>query len=77
MKVPNGNSLRAARSLIGWQQKQLAKRSGLDPATVHRMEKAGDKTVGGPIKNLEKVLNALEKAGVEITSDGVRLVPKK
>jgi transcriptional regulator with XRE-family HTH domain len=72
MKVPSGNQLKAARSLIGWQQKQLAKLAKLDPATVHRMEKAGDKHIGGPIKNLKAVLDALAKAGVEITPDGVR-----
>jgi hypothetical protein len=40
------------------------------------MEKWGAKSVSGSIKNLEKVLGAPEKAGVEITPDGVRLIKR-
>lgn len=77
MKIlPTGYQLRAARSLIGWEQKQLARAAGLHPGTMNRMERAGKARVGGSIKNLEAVLDALEKHGVEITEDGVRLIPK-
>jgi hypothetical protein len=41
------------------------------------MERCGAKSVGGVIRNLEKVQDALEKAGVEITDDGVRLFIRK
>lgn len=74
--VPTGHQLRAARSLIGWQQQQLAEAAGLHPGVMNRMEKAGKRHVGGMIKNLERVQDALEKAGVEITEDGVRLIRK-
>ena len=68
--------LRAARSLIGWEQQALAKAAGLHPGTVNRMEAAGASRVRGSIKNLEAVLGALEKAGVEVTPDGVRLIKR-
>jgi transcriptional regulator with XRE-family HTH domain len=74
--MPTGYQLRAARSLIGWQQRDLAKAAGLHPGVMNRMEKAGKNRVRGIIKNLEAVLDALERHGVEITEDGVRLVKK-
>ncbi len=74
--MPTGNQIRAARSLIGWQQQQLADAAGLHPGVMNRMEKAGKSRVKGMIKNLEAVMDALEKQGVEITEDGVRLVRK-
>lgn len=43
---------------------------------MNRMEKAGKSRVRGMIRNLEAVLDALEKHGVEITEDGVRLIKK-
>jgi transcriptional regulator with XRE-family HTH domain len=66
----------ARRSLLGWEQKQLAEKAGLHPGTVNPMERCGNKSVAGAIRNLEKVQDALEKAGVEITEDGVRLIKK-
>jgi transcriptional regulator with XRE-family HTH domain len=55
--------LRAARSLLGWNQYQLAEASGLAIATIRRME--GDR---GPLRstaeNVLKVQQALEDAGV-------------
>jgi predicted transcriptional regulator len=74
--MPTGYQLRAARSLIGWQQKELAKAAGLHPGVMNRMEKAGKRRVGGVVKNIEAVLDALEKRGVEVTDDGVRLIKK-
>jgi len=67
---------RAARSLIGWEQKRLAEAARLHPGVMNRMEKAGKSRVGGTLKNLNAVIDALEKAGVEITGDGVRLLPR-
>jgi ribosome-binding protein aMBF1 (putative translation factor) len=74
--LPTGFQIRAARSLVGWEQKELARRAGLHPGVMNRMERHGAARVTGNIKNLEAVLDALEKAGVEITPDGVRLVGK-
>ena len=74
--MPTGFQLRAARSLIGMLQRELARAAGLHPGTLNRMEKAGKSRVKGSIANLEAALAALEKHGVEITEDGVRLVRK-
>lgn len=74
--MPTGNQLRAARSLLGWEQKELAAKAGLHPGTVNRMERCGSKSVAGVIRNLEKVQTALEKAGVKFTENGVELTRK-
>ena len=70
--------LRAARSLLGWNQYRLAEASGLAIATIRRME--GDR---GPLRssaeNVLKVQQALEDAGIffidrnEDGGPGVRL----
>jgi hypothetical protein len=41
------------------------------------MVQAREARVGGTLKNLNAVIDALEKAGVEITGDGVRLMPRE
>ena len=74
--MPTGNQIAAARSLIGWKQKDLARAARLHVGVMNRIEKAGKSRVRGIIKNVEAVLDALEKAGVEITADGVRFTPK-
>jgi hypothetical protein len=40
------------------------------------MERAGEQAPGGLSRNLEAVLKALEREGVEITEDGVRRAGK-
>lgn len=75
--MPTGWQISAARSLIGWRQWELAKAAGLHPGVMNCLEKAGKGRVKGMIRNLEAVLDALEKHGVEITEDGVRLIRKR
>ena len=66
--------LRAARTLLGWTQKDLADASGLSLPTIQRMETLGPhRSAAG---NVDKVQRALATAGVEFTNDdapGVRL----
>jgi transcriptional regulator with XRE-family HTH domain len=76
MKLPSGHQIAAARALIGWHQKQLAKAAKLDVTTVLRMEKSGDAPVRALGPNIQKVLDVLSAKGVEITDDGVRLLTK-
>jgi ribosome-binding protein aMBF1 (putative translation factor) len=76
MKLPSGHQIAAARSLIGWHQKDLAKASKLDVTTILRMEKSGDGPVRAMGHNIQKVLDVLAARGVEITDDGVRLTAK-
>jgi transcriptional regulator with XRE-family HTH domain len=61
--------IRAARALLGIDQKALAEISGLSVATVQRME-ASEGVVRGNVDSLMKLVTALEKSGVELISEG-------
>lgn len=65
-----GPQIRAARSLLGIDQKTLAKKAGLSVPTIQRMEAAGG-TVGGTVDSMTRVIAALESAGVELINAGV------
>ncbi len=60
--------VRAARALIGIDQRELAERSGLSLPTIQRME-ASDGVVRGNVDSLMKLVAALEAAGIELISD--------
>ena len=61
--------MRAARALLGWDQRQLAEAAGLSLPTIQRME-ASDGQVRGNVDSLMKVVEALEGAGVELIGAG-------
>lgn len=61
--------MRAARALVGIDQKQLAELSGLSVPTIQRME-ASPGVVRGVVDSLIKVVNSLEHSGVELISEG-------
>jgi transcriptional regulator with XRE-family HTH domain len=61
--------LRAARALLGIDQRELAQRSGLSLPTIQRME-ASDGVVRGNVDSLMKLVDALAAHGVELISDG-------
>jgi predicted transcriptional regulator len=61
--------LKAARALVGMEQRALAEASGVSLPTIQRME-ASIGNVRGVIESLTKVMTALEKAGVEFIHDG-------
>ncbi|HEX3339702.1 MAG TPA: helix-turn-helix transcriptional regulator [Pseudolabrys sp.] len=62
--------LRAARALLGIDQRELAKRCGLSLPTIQRME-ASDGVVRGNVDSLMKLVDALAAAGIELIGDGV------
>lgn len=64
-----GPQMRAARALLGIDQKTLADLSGLSVPTIQRME-ASTGTVRGVVNSLTKVVTALERAGVELIAEG-------
>ncbi len=64
-----GPQMRAARALLGIDQKTLAELSGLSVPTIQRME-ASTGNVRGVVDSLTKVIAALEGAGVELIADG-------
>ncbi len=70
------SQLRAARSLLDWNQKDLAQASDLSLPTIQRMETLGLRRSSAG--NVEKVQRALEDAGIEFIDEngggpGVRL----
>lgn len=63
--------LRAARALLGIDQRTLAEMAGVSLPTIQRME-ASDGTVRGIIETLTRVIEALNEAGVELIGDNAR-----
>ncbi|MGB8275831.1 MAG: helix-turn-helix transcriptional regulator [Alphaproteobacteria bacterium] len=61
--------LRAARALLGMDQRALAEASGLSVPTIQRME-ASDGLIRGNVDSLMKLIAALEAAGVELIAEG-------
>lgn len=65
------SQLRAARALLGIDQKTLAEIASVSLPTIQRME-ASDGIVRGNIDTLSKVVTALETAGVELIGEYAR-----
>ena len=61
--------LRAARALLGIDQRQLAEIAGLSVPTIQRME-ASEEVIRGNVDSLMKLIAALEGAGIELIGDG-------
>jgi transcriptional regulator with XRE-family HTH domain len=61
--------MRAARGLLGIDQRELAQRSGLSLPTIQRME-SSDGVVRGNVDSLMKLVEALANAGVELIGEG-------
>jgi len=62
--------LKAARALLGIDQRQLADLSGLSVPTIQRME-ASEGVIRGNVDSLMKLIGALDTAGlVLIVEDG-------
>jgi transcriptional regulator with XRE-family HTH domain len=60
--------MRAARALLGIDQRQLAELANLSLPTIQRME-ASDGQVRGVVDTLVKVISALENAGIELIGE--------
>ena len=61
--------LRAARALLGIDQRELAQRCGLSLPTIQRME-ASEGVIRGNVDSLVKLVDALAGAGIELISEG-------
>ena len=68
-----GAQMKAARALVGMEQKALAKASGVSLPTIQRMESSNG-VVRGVIDSLMKILAALEAAGIEFINEGATSV---
>ena len=61
--------LRAARALLGIDQRKLAELSGLSVPTIQRME-ASEGVIRGNVDSLMKLVDALNASGIELISEG-------
>ena len=61
--------LRASRALLGIDQQTLADLAGVSLPTIQRME-GSTTNVRGVVATLVKVLEALDRAGLELIGDG-------
>jgi transcriptional regulator with XRE-family HTH domain len=61
--------LRAARALLGIDQRQLADLAGLSVPTIQRME-ASEEVIRGNVDSLMKLIAALNGAGIELIGEG-------
>lgn len=69
--------VKAARALLGWSQQELAAAAGVSEPTVKRLE-AAEGPLGGRAETIDKLLAALERAGIDFIKEngggaGVRL----
>jgi transcriptional regulator with XRE-family HTH domain len=62
------SQLRAARALLGIDQRTLADLSGLSLPTIQRME-ASEGVIRGNVDSLMKLVAALDAAGIELIGD--------
>lgn len=60
--------MRAARALLGIDQKRLAELAGISLPTIQRME-TSDGQVRGVVETLVKVVSAIEREGVELIGE--------
>lgn len=61
--------LRAARALLGVDQRKLADLSGLSVPTIQRME-ASEGVIRGNVDSLMKLIGALDQAGIVLIGEG-------
>ena len=62
----SASQLRAARALLGIDQRTLAAQAGVSLPTIQRMEASRDEHVRGVVSTLAKIVAALDAAGVEL-----------
>lgn len=60
--------MRAARALLGIGQRQLAEMAQVSVPTIQRME-SSEGNVRGVIDSLTKVVEALDRAGIELIGE--------
>ncbi len=61
--------IRAARALLGMDQRRLASAAGLSLPTIQRME-GSDGQVRGTLDSVMKLIDALDRAGIELIGEG-------
>jgi transcriptional regulator with XRE-family HTH domain len=69
LRMISSAQIRAARALLGIDQRKLAELSGLSVPTIQRME-ASEEVVRGNVDSLMKLIAALNAAGIELIGPG-------
>jgi transcriptional regulator with XRE-family HTH domain len=64
----SAGQLRAARALLGIDQRKLAEAAGLSLPTIQRME-ASDGVIRGNVDSLMKLVGALDALGVDLVAE--------
>ncbi|MDW7555347.1 MULTISPECIES: helix-turn-helix transcriptional regulator [Azospirillum] len=67
------DTLRAARALLNWTREELARRSGLSPQLVQKIEDGKSKRPAH--ETVKKIIGAFLSAGVEFIEPGEPLPP--
>ncbi len=62
----SASQLRAARALLGIDQRTLAAMSGVSLPTIQRMEASKEEHVRGVVATLTRIVTALDNAGIEL-----------
>jgi transcriptional regulator with XRE-family HTH domain len=70
-RVITSFQMKAARALLGIDQKTLAELAGVSLPTIQRME-ASVGNVRGVVESLTRVVDALSQAGVELIGEHAR-----
>ena len=65
--------MRAARALLGIDQKTLSELAGVSVPTIQRME-ASPGRVRGVIESLTRIVQAFDRAGIELIAEGATSV---
>lgn len=68
--LTTGNQLKAARALIGVEQKEIADAAGVHVNTIRSMEASGLEPIAGRAQNVQAVQRALEQKGIEFLNHG-------
>ena len=67
--VISSAQMRAARALLGIDQRRLAELAGLSLPTIQRME-ASEGVIRGNVDSLMKLVGALDAAGITLIAEG-------
>ncbi|MBW8822798.1 MAG: helix-turn-helix transcriptional regulator [Xanthomonadales bacterium] len=62
----SASQLRAARALLGIDQRTLAEMSGVSLPTIQRMEASKEEHVRGVVATLTRIVTAFDNAGIEL-----------
>ncbi|MFN7224804.1 MAG: helix-turn-helix domain-containing protein [Paracoccaceae bacterium] len=63
-----GQQIRAARALLGIDQKRLAELAGISVPTIQRMETSKG-NVRGIVESLTRIIDAFDRAGIELIAE--------